>query len=1364
MIRWICGSLLLIVVVGLSTAESVRNVAELKNVGSKGDDQNLEGDSGKLDYESALRPAVLQKRSIANIARLLLGVGNIPPNHPLVKYPEPKSWNLASNIASSLPAAAASSLVAAAANQHGWGPNQPSSALQNIQQLFETKSKIIPFTGQVATGLTGLATVKGDILRQIHSISTQAIAQAAAEAAARALASAAAAHAVTNSIAHSVSPGAQTGIKGGWSSNQNMYANPPGKTPGEQPGPPYQAFSDSAHINNYQPPPSYNSNPYSVPATTPPPNYQRQQGDLYSQSQFQNQNNGFYTLYNTQPATSAHAPVPYTPAPPVAPARPTLSPNTLIATTPSGYSPSLSNPFAPYGRGRFMVIPSGSNNIPLTSFRRAVPAGIFGRYAAQPSPPSSLLSSITSLLTASTAAYNAAVAASNPAPTAVFSNLLSSGSSPIPTPSILRPTSPIPAPTVLGSGISSAVGSQFFNPALQRQPINPEFQRQSSNPEFQRQPIHSEFQRQTINPQLQRQTINSELQRQSINPGIQRQQFNSVPQISGNYGGPASGISAGHIHQQLPSASTGYSAQASAPAVNPPSNSFNQYATSYLQTNYVQPGANPYTAQSVQSPQFSGLGPAAAAAGASPGSNPGAGANYAGFSTGNARPGNPGYNGGSGPSPGHVSGWNTQHAGSPASSAPWATSPNQYTPGYSSQAAGNPYHPSGSVGGGAAQFQTQAGSGPVQQAYPAHQTHAYQSPATNPFAQAQPQPQPQLPNPYASSSELNPQYQYTNNGRADSVGGVRNPNLNYQDDSHDLRQSASTMGNDYDDDHSYQQAPRRNRPTNKPYSTARPRPRPTQQSSSRYPRPSKKRPTKRPMNHHHQQHHYKNGNRDNTKNKNNNNHAGKEQTRNVGNNRNQGEYDGPRVYKTGSKKGSQFDSSVDVEVVDDTHDDYFEGDQYYNESEEIRNPNTDPDDPENRWRTQNSSGQPANSIHNHNSNGRWKGKQTHTKQVPPKNVSGHGRGSDRFSSQPGRPKGSREDFRNQKTNNIPRERVPEKAQPRPKPTGEPSTEAAKLYRGRLREQQQQQYESRDVYTTLPQYVFRVDERPDVFLRPVRKQKHRTNFWGKLKPRVGETNGVGVSSDGPSTANNIEGQAENAIPQTFSRKNDDQENVEEPTGSSGPLFESAPRRREDEVVVSVSKALDETARADVLSGDQGFISESPYSHNIIKQIIPNFQRIPNNFNNQKATFTNNNNNIMNNNNVRNGIITSGNNYIVDTRKFNTNTNNVVNNFKKTVTRSINLPPVVAPPDIQYYNVINKAASLTKHHPQEPVLIPAVSIFTSEELDPEEREAFVDDVYADDLHRRQDYGGDDDGDGDEESVNNTEEAAEDDEVKK
>ena len=125
--------------------------------------------------------------------------------------------------------------------------------------------------------------------------------------------------------------GSQTGIKGGWSSYQNVYANPvdkPGPGPGDQPGPPYQ--SSSAYIDHYRSPPSHNN--YFAGATTPSSVAHTVVPPVINQQQTHPNQNGFFTLYNTKSFEQTS----YAPAPQLGNTGPTLSPNTLIASTPSG--------------------------------------------------------------------------------------------------------------------------------------------------------------------------------------------------------------------------------------------------------------------------------------------------------------------------------------------------------------------------------------------------------------------------------------------------------------------------------------------------------------------------------------------------------------------------------------------------------------------------------------------------------------------------------------------------------------------------------------------------------------------------------------------------------------------------------------------------------------------------------------------------------------------------------------------------------------------------------------------------------------------------------------------------------------------
>ncbi|XP_035701620.1 uncharacterized protein LOC110862616 isoform X3 [Folsomia candida] len=286
----IIGSFLLILlVVSCATAEKVDQTSEIES--------RIVAENGASNGDKFHK-----KRSITNIMKLLLG-GNVPPNHPLVKESEPKSWNLAPQILASLPGSGYGL-------GGGWGP----TPAQKLQQIFETKAKILPYTGQVASGLIGIGGVKGEILKQIHGLSTSVIANVAAEAAQKAVRTALAAQAVTNQVAHAtphilnaagqaihsakaakgellrpliphangyanfgVGLGHHHDLHQGWhSTQQNSFALPNSgsagdKTPGDLPGPPYS--SQSVQTQLYQAPAyqnSYSAAASAVPSTSSP--------------------------------------------------------------------------------------------------------------------------------------------------------------------------------------------------------------------------------------------------------------------------------------------------------------------------------------------------------------------------------------------------------------------------------------------------------------------------------------------------------------------------------------------------------------------------------------------------------------------------------------------------------------------------------------------------------------------------------------------------------------------------------------------------------------------------------------------------------------------------------------------------------------------------------------------------------------------------------------------------------------------------------------------------------------------------------------------------------------------------------------
>lgn len=110
-----------------------------------------------------------------------------------MKSAEPKSWTLASNIVAALPSLAGL--------HGGWGSPETYHRLQNI---VHAKQKLLPYTGQILGGVTGIAAVKGDILRQVQHLAATAIVQAANDAAAKSLAKTAASDALTKSVYHAV--------------------------------------------------------------------------------------------------------------------------------------------------------------------------------------------------------------------------------------------------------------------------------------------------------------------------------------------------------------------------------------------------------------------------------------------------------------------------------------------------------------------------------------------------------------------------------------------------------------------------------------------------------------------------------------------------------------------------------------------------------------------------------------------------------------------------------------------------------------------------------------------------------------------------------------------------------------------------------------------------------------------------------------------------------------------------------------------------------------------------------------------------------------------------------------------------------
>lgn len=407
--------------------------------------------------------------------KLLLG-GNVPPNHPLVKESEPKSWNLAPQILASLPGSGYGL-------GGGWGP----TPAQKLQQIFETKAKILPYTGQVASGLIGIGGVKGEILKQIHGLSTSVIANVAAEAAQKAVRTALAAQAVTNQVAHAtphilnaagqaihsakaakgellrpliphangyanfgVGLGHHHDLHQGWhSTQQNSFALPNSgsagdKTPGDLPGPPYS--SQSVQTQLYQAPAyqnSYSAAASAVPSTSSPDYGQaamynmQQNGQQQESASEPQQTQDYNELVNqiTNDARNRLNAIDYS----------TLAQQLQLQQQqqqrpgqnygppkPQGYNPSPPPPSQIYN-------PISTNNANTTSFHSAVSDESWRKYSGNVQETPSILSSIAQIAASSISAYKSLSTIADVSTTAarksstVAGDATLSGSAPTPT-------------------------------------------------------------------------------------------------------------------------------------------------------------------------------------------------------------------------------------------------------------------------------------------------------------------------------------------------------------------------------------------------------------------------------------------------------------------------------------------------------------------------------------------------------------------------------------------------------------------------------------------------------------------------------------------------------------------------------------------------------------------------------------------------------------------------------------------------------------------------------------------------------------------------------------------------------------------
>ncbi|XP_035701619.1 uncharacterized protein LOC110862616 isoform X2 [Folsomia candida] len=459
----IIGSFLLILlVVSCATAEKVDQTSEIES--------RIVAENGASNGDKFHK-----KRSITNIMKLLLG-GNVPPNHPLVKESEPKSWNLAPQILASLPGSGYGL-------GGGWGP----TPAQKLQQIFETKAKILPYTGQVASGLIGIGGVKGEILKQIHGLSTSVIANVAAEAAQKAVRTALAAQAVTNQVAHAtphilnaagqaihsakaakgellrpliphangyanfgVGLGHHHDLHQGWhSTQQNSFALPNSgsagdKTPGDLPGPPYS--SQSVQTQLYQAPAyqnSYSAAASAVPSTSSPDYGQaamynmQQNGQQQESASEPQQTQDYNELVNqiTNDARNRLNAIDYS----------TLAQQLQLQQQqqqrpgqnygppkPQGYNPSPPPPSQIYN-------PISTNNANTTSFHSAVSDESWRKYSGNVQETPSILSSIAQIAASSISAYKSLSTIADVSTTAarksstVAGDATLSGSAPTPT-------------------------------------------------------------------------------------------------------------------------------------------------------------------------------------------------------------------------------------------------------------------------------------------------------------------------------------------------------------------------------------------------------------------------------------------------------------------------------------------------------------------------------------------------------------------------------------------------------------------------------------------------------------------------------------------------------------------------------------------------------------------------------------------------------------------------------------------------------------------------------------------------------------------------------------------------------------------